>query len=451
MNSRLELSPAVKKALENLESHGFKGYLIGGSVRDLIMGRAVGDIDITTDAEPFQILSVFKDCKTVETGIKHGTVTVFIDGIPCEITSFRQESIYSDNRHPDNVTFSKSLKDDVLRRDFTMNSIAADLRGNIVDLTDGKRDIENKIIRAVGNPLKRFQEDALRILRALRFSSVLSFTIEDDTKNALLKERERLKSISSERINTEFCKLLSGENAVEILREYHSVIEVFLPEIKKSVDFDQKNPHHIYTVFDHTLKALENSPQDLEIRLALLFHDLGKPMCARADEKGILHFKGHPKKSSLMADSIMKRLRFDNKTRENVLLLVNYHDTPITEEKNGEISKTKVKKLMSQLGADLCKKLITVKKCDNLAQNPRFYKGDGFYEEALKLVNEIIANKECLSISHLKINGSDLINIGFEGKEIGKMLKLCLENVMENKINNDKESLLTFAKEKKEL
>ena len=278
MNSNNQFKPASKIAIDLLKSNGFEAFLIGGSVRDYIMGLPIGDIDITTNATPQQVKSVFCDFRVIETGIKHGTVTVLIDNEPLEITTYRSEGAYSDNRHPDCVTFSQSLSDDVVRRDFTMNAIAYDFSDGFCDLVGGIKDINNQTIRCIGDAETRFREDALRILRALRFSSVLGFSIEKNTEKAIHKCKDLLKNISAERIREEFTKLICGKNAFSVLQEYSDVISVFIPEIQRCVGFEQKNRHHCYDVYTHTLKAVEKSKADAVIRLSLFFHDIGKPM-----------------------------------------------------------------------------------------------------------------------------------------------------------------------------
>lgn len=445
--SRTEFKVASKLAVEKLNSQGYEAYLIGGSVRDFIMGLPIGDIDITTNATPQQVEEVFKDFRVIETGLKHGTVTVLIDGEPLEITTYRCEGTYSDNRHPDSVTFSKALADDVVRRDFTMNGIAYDFKNGFCDLVGGIEDIDNKTIRCIGDAETRFREDALRLLRALRFSAVLGFEIEENTKKAIHKCRDLLKNISAERIREEMVKLVCGKNAYSVLTEFADVICVFIPEFKSCVGFEQKNRHHIYDVYTHILKALEQSKPDAVIRLALLFHDIAKPKVAHFDEDGEQHFYSHPKISAEMTEQIMTRLRFDNETKNKVVTLVKFHDSPIMLNDADKPDRKRLKRIMSQIGKDLIFDLIEIKRCDNSAQNPIYYRGDDFYAETLALINEIINEKECFSVKDLKINGNDLIALGFKGKEIGEKLELCLDAVIEGKVENERENLICFIKD----
>lgn len=448
MNKANSFKKASETAVKMLKACGFEAFLIGGSVRDYIMGLPIGDIDITTSATPIEVKEIFNDFRVIETGIKHGTVTVLIDNEPIEITTYRSESTYSDNRHPDSIDFSKKLSDDVIRRDFTMNGIAFDFEQGFVDLVDGINDINNQTIRAIGDAETRFREDALRILRALRFSAVLGFSIEEKTSIAIHKCKDLLKNISAERIQVEFSKLICGKNAYNVLQEYADVICVFIPELKKCVGFEQINHHHIYDVYTHSLKALEKSRNDLHIRLALLLHDIGKPLVAHFDEKGEQHYYSHPKKSAELTEKIMARLRFDNDTKDKVITLVKMHDSPIMVNDNVLPDRKRLKKIMSQIGEALIFDLIHIKYCDNSAQNPDCYRGDKFYQNTYDIINEIINNEECFSIKDLKINGNDLINVGFKGKDIGKALQKCLDAVMDGKVENKYENLIKFIKNK---
>jgi tRNA nucleotidyltransferase (CCA-adding enzyme) len=444
MNSNNQFKPASKIAIDLLKSNGFEAFLIGGSVRDYIMGLPIGDIDITTNATPQQVKSVFCDFRVIETGIKHGTVTVLIDNEPLEITTYRSEGAYSDNRHPDCVTFSQSLSDDVVRRDFTMNAIAYDFSDGFCDLVGGIKDINNQTIRCIGDAETRFREDALRILRALRFSSVLGFSIEKNTEKAIHECKDLLKNISAERIREEFTKLICGKNAFSVLQEYSDVISVFIPEIQRCVGFEQKNRHHCYDVYTHTLKAVEKSRNDAIIRLSLFFHDIGKPVVAHFDEKGEQHYYGHPKKSAELTESIMTRLRFDNETKNKVVTLVALHDSPIMVNNNTYPDKKRLKKLMSKIGKDMIYDLIHIKYCDNSAQQPEYLRGEDFYKATYSMIDEIISQQECFSIKDLKINGNDLISMGFNGKEIGKILNNVLERVINETLANNYNDIRDF-------
>lgn len=444
MDKQNRFKSASKKALELLDSHGYEAFLIGGSVRDYIMGLPIGDIDITTNATPAEVRRIFSDFRVIETGIKHGTVTVLVENEPIEITTYRSEGAYSDNRHPDSVTFSKSLSDDVVRRDFTVNAIAYDFKSGFCDITGGIEDIKNKKIRAIGDAGTRFREDALRILRALRFSSVLGFEIEESTKKAIHDCRELLKNISAERIRDEFCKLICGKNACNVLEEFSDVITVFIPEMGDSVGFEQRNHHHCYDVYTHSLKAIEAGGDSLVVRLALFFHDIGKPFTAHFDEDGEQHFYGHPKRSAVLTEDIMTRLRFDNEAKKKVVTLVAFHDSPIMVNDETAPSKKRLKRLMSQIGEDLIYPLIEIKRCDNMAQNPECFRGEDFYKAAYRLIDEIISDGECFSIKQLAVDGNDMINLGFKGRDIGAQLNRVLRAVMDGKIENNREEIIKY-------
>ena len=445
MRLQSKFSSAVRPALERLNKNGFEAYLIGGSVRDALMGVPVGDIDITTNALPTEVKSVFSDCRVIETGIRHGTVTVLFEGEKFEITTYRQDGEYTDSRHPDRVEFSRSLKEDVLRRDFTVNGIAYSFSEGIRDFTEGEKDIERKIIRCIGDPERRFSEDALRILRALRFSSVLGFEIEAETENAIVKLAPSLDKISAERKRDELLKLLTGKNAEKVLLKYPEVIARVVPQIQKSIGFSQNNRHHIYDVYTHSVKALSASLPDTAIRTALFLHDIGKPHCATADSNGNNHFKGHAEKSAVLADEALKNLRLDNKTREEICLLVRYHGFSIMNPQ-GEPDKIRLRRLISLLGYEGARKLIEIQRCDNSAKNPEYVLSAEFFKKAYDLIGEIEADGDCVSLKDLKINGADLKNAGYRGEEIGKELDSCLDLVLEGKIPNRREELLKEIK-----
>ncbi|MBQ5565782.1 MAG: HD domain-containing protein, partial [Clostridia bacterium] len=324
------LPDEVKTAIEKISKNGFEAYIVGGCVRDSLLGKTPKDYDITTSASPQEVEKIFSDCRVIETGIKHGTVTVLINSMPLEITTFRIDSEYVDNRHPESVTFTKSLREDTARRDFTMNAIAYNNFTGICDFYGGETDIKNKIVRCVGNPDLRFNEDALRIMRAIRFSSVLGFEIEENTRSSIFKNKELLKNISSERIAAELVKLLCGKNAKKVLCEYIDILGVVMPELLPMKDFDQRNAHHIYDIWTHTAVAVENIEPAPILRLTALFHDIGKPECFFM-KNGQGHFYGHAAVSEKISDNILKRLKFDNTSRETITTLVKLHDIQIEE------------------------------------------------------------------------------------------------------------------------
>ena len=433
------LSNEAVCAINCLQSAGYEAFAVGGCVRDMLMGREVNDTDITTSATPEEIKAAFSHLRTVETGIKHGTVTVIINGIPLEITTYRIEKGYTDGRHPDRVIFTESLEEDLKRRDFTVNSIAYSPDKGFRDPFGGKEDIERKIIRCVGNPKERFIEDSLRILRALRFSSVLGFTIERDTSEAMRECKALLKTVSEERIFSELSKLLCGKNVRDVIINYSDILEIILPEISCMKGFDQCNFHHIYDILTHTAAVTESIPAVPHLRFAALFHDCGKTDCFSKDENGTGHFYSHPSISAKKADEALLRLKSDTKTREKVVKLVKVHDTPI--EENERI----IKKRLRSMGSELFFDLIKLQRADTKGLAPEFHDREKHFEVLENMARQIIENEECFSLKDLKINGNDLIKKGFRGKEIGDALSLVLEAVIDGKVINEKNELIAFC------
>ena len=430
----------VKTALSMIKNCGHEAYIIGGCVRDSLLGSEPKDYDITTSAEPHEIERIFSAFRVIETGIQHGTVTVLINKMPLEITTYRIDSEYSDCRRPDSVTFTKNLIEDTARRDFTMNAIACDENGVIVDHHGGCEDISRKLIRCVGDPDKRFSEDALRILRAVRFSSVLGFEIEEQTKAAIFRKKELLKNISRERISSEFTKLLCGDCARRVIIEYIDVIGVFIPEALPMKSFDQHNYHHIYDVLEHTAAAVENAPREPVLRLAAFFHDIGKPGTFSLID-GVGHFYGHARKSAEMTGEILTRLKYDNATRETVVKLIRLHDGQIDE------TQAAVKRALNRHTPEIFFMLLKLKRADNLAQAPEFHTRTQQLERLRLLAEDILSRKECFTTKQLSVNGHDLIGIGFKpGKELGVCLSKLLDEVMEGRLENDRETLISAAK-----
>lgn len=439
----IRLPKQVVTALKLLEASGYEAYIVGGCVRDYIMGIEPHDYDITTSALPEETKQVFKRYKVIETGIKHGTVTVLMDYEPIEITTFRVDADYIDGRHPSSVSFTKSLREDVARRDFTMNAIAMDCRGDIFDYFGGRQDIENRVIRCVGEPITRFNEDALRIMRALRFSSVTGFNIEEKTHEAMRETKDLLCKVSAERIREELVRLLCGKNVKKVLMEDVDILAVFMPELAKMEGFDQRNPHHIFDVLEHTATVVEMADKEPVVRLAALFHDIGKPDCFTVDEAGIGHFYGHGAISAEMTRSVMNRLKFDNDTKKKVLELVEKHDAHI------EPSQRAVKRVLNKLSEEQFFNLMALKRADNFGQSPLHRERQKHYDKLEEIAGEIIEQEQCFSLKDLCVNGSDLISIGFKpGNEIGEMLKFLLEEVIDGKIENERQKLLDLAQKK---
>ena len=429
-----------KIVLQKLADSGFQAFLVGGCVRDMILGRDIHDHDITTDALPEQVMNVFSGFTTVPTGLKHGTVTVLVNGEPFEITTFRIDGEYSDSRRPESVSFTRNLTDDLARRDFTINAIAMDIDGNISDPFHGCDDIKNKIIRCVGEPSMRFNEDALRILRAVRFSSVLGFEIEKNTSDALMNLRKNLDNISRERIRDELDKLICGKNLVPVMLGYREIIAQIIPEMRPCFDFDQKSHFHMYDVYEHIVRTIDSAPQDSVLfRRTMLFHDIGKPPKFTIDENGEGHFKGHAKTSADMCRDIMKNLRYDNNSIEQTCLLVAHHSDKIHND-------IQIKKLVSEIGEDNFFLLMQIKRFDNYGKCPFVLKEFEEFERHENALREFIKNNDCMHISQLEINGNDLVNMGFRGKAVGDMLKNILNMIIEGNLENKHDVLLEYVK-----
>ena len=388
------------------------------------------------------MLEIFKDKKIIETGLQHGTVTVVVNGEPYEVTTYRIDGIYSDNRRPDAVTFTDKLVEDLRRRDFTINAMAYNDEEGLIDPFNGMEDIKYKKISCVGRAEDRFGEDALRILRAIRFAAQLEFTIMPGTDREIHKQYKNLENISIERINSEFCKIVSSDDFCVELLLYKDVFSLFIPELKDMFDFPQNNPWHIWDVFGHTIHAVEYcDSDDLVVRLAVFFHDFGKPHSYQDGEDGIRHFKGHGKVSADMTDSIMKRLRFDNETRNNVVELVYYHDATF------EVGKKYVKRWLNKIGEKQFRRLLQVKKADNKAQNLELSSVRiKELSEIEALIDEVLQEDECFSLKDLAVNGKDLIGVGYKsGKELGNTLNKLLQLVIDGDCPNEKEKLLQEA------
>ncbi len=431
-----------KTILEKLGDSGYEAYFAGGCVRDTIMSRPINDIDITTSALPEEVIAVFGEKNTFPTGIAHGTVTVRCGGITAEVTTFRVDGEYSDSRRPDSVSFTRSLTDDLSRRDFTVNSMAMDISGTIIDPHGGRDDIARGVIRCVGDPEKRFTEDALRIMRALRFSSQLGFTIDPATAAAVRSMKERLKLISAERVRDELDKLICGTDCVRVLLEYSDVISVMIPEIKACIGFDQRSPYHKYTVWEHIVRAVSAAPpDDVKLRRALLLHDVAKPACARFDETGRGHFKGHDKLGAQVARAVMRRLRYDRASVIYAESLIAHHSAKIRD-------KIEVRRMMSELGDEMFFELMKMKICDNTAKNPFVLDENRRIEELTEAAREMVANGECRSLKQLNISGSDLEKLGFSGEEIGEALRELLEEVFLGNVPNERTALLTFTEKR---
>ncbi len=427
---------AVKTALRKLHENGFEAFAVGGCVRDSLLGKTPLDWDITTSALPAETERVFADCRLVETGLKHGTVTVLSGDMPLEITTFRVDGDYRDARHPESVTFTRRLKDDVLRRDFTVNTLCWNEEAGILDLCGGLADLQAGVLRAVGDADRRFCEDALRILRGIRFASVLGFSVEPNTAESILRNRQLLSKVAAERIRMEFVKLLCGKDAAKILLEYREVIAVFIPEVRALFDCPQNTKYHCFDVYRHTLAALRNAPAQADLRLCMFFHDFGKPACRKTDASGADHFKGHEKVGAQIAEPILRRLRFDSKTVKTVTNWIAIHDT------KSAVTKVSAKRLLSEIGVENYRALIAIKRadCRGKAQPHAI---DGKLQCMEALLFEILENNECYSLRQLAVNGDDVKAAGItDGKQIHSVLQMLLEEVITENCANERTALL---------
>lgn len=426
--------------LAALEKAGFEAYYVGGCVRDLIMGREIHDTDITTSALPEETTAVFSGYKVIPNGIKHGTVTVICDGESYEITTFRQDGSYSDSRRPDIVTFSRSIEEDLARRDLSINAIAMDICGNIVDPFGGRDDIANRVIRCVGDPEKRFTEDALRILRAARFAAQLGFRIEPETAVAMHSLRGRLDLISRERVRDELDKLVCGRYCTDVLLEFRDIIGEIIPEMIPCFDFEQHSKYHKYDVYGHIVRTVSAAPEDnLLLRRAMLFHDIGKPPMFTVDEKGEGHFKGHAPLSAEIARDVMKRLHYDSHTIDLTCTLISLHSDRVSSERH-------LRRLVSRLGADNFALLMEFMKADNLGKNEFVEEENPGYDALVVKARELAAKNACPQLSGLAVNGNDMLALGLEGRAVGDALRTLHQLVTDGDLPNEKDVLIDYAR-----
>lgn len=428
--------------IERLNQHGYEAYIVGGCVRDSIMKLTPHDWDICTSAKPEQMLKVFADTKVIETGLKHGTITVVLGDGSYEVTTFRRDGEYSDGRHPDSVQFVTSVAEDLARRDFTMNAMAYSLDFGLIDYFDGEHDVMHETISCVGNPDERFSEDALRILRALRFASTYGFSISPATAESIHRNAYRLNNIAAERINVELCKLLCGKGALQVLLDYSDVLAVIIPELSPCIGFEQNNKFHQYTIYEHMARAAAScQTDDVVTRVALLLHDIGKPQCYTEDHNGG-HFYGHAVPSRDLAERALDRLRFDNKRKKEILDLILYHDSTL------EPTPKVARKWLNKLGPEQCERLLDIKCADARAhaagtQDERLSK----YEVLRQLMVEAIETQACFSMKDLAINGNDVMSLGvFQGKIVGKVLNELLAEVINGILPNDRSILMEKAR-----
>ena len=430
----------VQEVLETLIAAGHEAWCVGGCVRDTLLGRTPEDWDVTTSARPEETMALFGR-RALPTGLRHGTVTVRTDRSGVEVTTFRCDGTYHDHRRPDTVTFTRSLEEDLKRRDFTVNAMALGLDGTIRDPFGGQKDLAAGILRCVGEPDRRFDEDALRILRALRFAAGLGFDIEEKTAAGIHRNKALVGDIAAERIQVELFKLLCGKNALAVLRAYPDVIGVFWPEVLPMVGLDQRNHHHCYDVWEHTIHAVTAVPGEPELRCAALLHDIGKPATFTVDENGVGHFRGHAAVSEELADGMLRRLKCSAEFRGTVVRLVEWHDRDIPRTDKA------IRRALGKLGERDLRRLIALKRADNLAQSPTYFSRQRELDKGEAILDRLLAEDACFSLKQLAVNGRDLIEMGAFGPVVGQMLNALLDRVLDGDVPNGREALLKTAAE----
>jgi len=437
---KIDIPGRIALALELLRNAGHKAYIVGGCVRDTLMGIEPHDWDIASSAIPDEVKAVFEGFPQIDAGLKHGTVMVVIGGEPVEITTFRIDGDYSDGRRPDTVVFTADITEDLARRDFTINACAFGEEG-IIDPFGGSGDIEKRIVRCVGDPGRRFQEDALRILRGLRFASTLGFDIEQSTGQAMLSCSGLLKNVSQERITAELGKILLGSGVRKVLSDFREILIRIIPELKPTIGFEQRSPYHIYDIFEHILHSVENIESDLVLRTTMLLHDIGKPACFSLGEDGREHFYGHNEVSARIADAILLRLRYSASDRREIVGLIRNHDTSITP------IAADVKKFLNKHGVSYMRSLLKVKHADALAQNPEYsWRRIEKANRIEALFEEVLARSDCYSLHDLAVTGDTLISHGIpQGARLGEILEELLSLVMEGELENREEVLIKKA------
>ena len=437
-----ELPRSARFVLKRLHDAGFQAYVVGGCVRDTLLGLAPKDWDVCTSALPHEMQRVFADCHVIETGLQHGTLTVMFDHEPYEVTTFRVDGEYTDHRHPDEVIFVADVREDLSRRDFTVNAMAWSEESGVVDAFGGQEDLEKRLIRCVGDPRKRFDEDALRIMRAMRFASVYGFAIDPDTDAAIHELKHTLSGVAAERIRVELQKLLCGKDAGRILRAYRDVIFTIFPAMAPMDGFDQRSHHHLWDVWEHTVRAVENVPATETLRLAMLLHDCGKTAAFSLDEQGEGHFYGHEEHSLRMAEKMLADLKLDNATRDRVLLLIGSHGWPVTPERR------LLKRRLNRLGEEALRQLIEVKRADALATGTKDAAGvEAHRTGILAALDALVAEQPCVTLRDMAVNGRDMMALGAKGPVVGQTLQWLLEQVLDDVLPSDREALLGAAQE----
>lgn len=441
---KIVMPEAAAAIIEELNHHGYEAYIVGGCVRDSILGKEPKDWDITTSATPEQTKAIFR--RTIDTGIEHGTVTVMMGKVGYEVTTYRVDGKYEDHRRPSGVTFTASLLEDLKRRDFTINAMAYNDKEGLVDAFDGAGDLEKGVIRCVGVPQERFDEDALRILRAVRFAAQLNFTIDEQTQQAIREKAEFLNDISAERIREELTKLITSEHPERLLLAYElGITKVVLPEFDVMKMTPQNTIYHSYDVGGHTIEVMKHIEATPVLRYTALLHDVAKPLCRTTDEEGVDHFYGHPQKGRKMAHDCLRRLKFDNDTIRRVERLVEWHDYDM----KGGATKKSLRKALNKMGPDLFEDVLKIKYADIMGQSSyRMEEKLAEYARLQKLYQEILEEGECLTLKDLKMDGQGLIGLGIApGPEMGEILHYLLEQVLESPELNNPEDLTRMVRE----
>lgn len=438
MNKVMHLPVGVASVIERLNSKGFEAYAVGGCVRNFMLGLTPKDYDVTTSATPDEIKAALGGFRTIDTGIKYGTVTVISDNMPIEVTTYRIDGNYSDNRRPENVTFTTKLAEDLKRRDFTVNAMAYNPKSGIIDIFGGRTDLDSGILRAIGDPDERFREDGLRILRALRFSACYGLKIEQATSDSIHRNKGLLEHIAGERIAAELNRLICGE-CENVLREYYDVISVFLPELAKCKGFEQRTKYHDRDVLEHIIGTVAAIKPEVHLRLAMLLHDIGKPLYFTMGEDGIGHFKGHANGSTAIAESFLQRLKYSNDISNRVLTLVKTHDIVIEDRE------PLIKRYLNRYGEEMFFDIIKVHIADDMAKAPEVRERIKTYRAAESTARRLIEQKQCFSLDRLAVNGNDMKALGFAGVQIGEKLSYLLELVMDGKCENERNALIAAA------
>lgn len=445
MSARTEPHPPEDglRVVRRLNEAGYEAWFVGGCVRDSLLGKEARDWDICTNALPEEMAAVFRGWHVVETGLKHGTLTVMLNHLPYEVTTFRVDGAYSDHRHPDSVTFTPELREDLRRRDFTVNAMAWHPERGLMDCFGGREDLDSRVIRCVGNPRERFGEDALRVLRGLRFAACYGFQVEDDTAAAMREMAGDVALVAGERIRVEMEKLLCGNSAEAVLRGYADVITAIFPALSPMVGFDQRSPWHRWDVWEHSIRAVSAIAPEPTLRWVMLLHDAGKPSVFSTDEQGVGHACGHQKASAEIAAALFDRLRFDTRTRERALLLIEKHDIPMPADPKS------LKRQLNRFGEEAVRQLIAVHAADEKAKGTAPQGEPERWAEAMtRALDGLLAQEACYTLAALAVKGSDLKAIGMRpGKAMGETLRRLLDAVIDGEVPNEREALLAMAEQ----